>query len=132
MRQENLKTIEAQIRKLEREKEKLRLRRRKPVIASIVKSMQEYGVTPQELQEALARTTDRRGTRGQLRKSGAVPSAKPRATVAAKYRHPDSGASWSGRGKAPRWLVEAETQGRRRDEFLIPPINPTQTANASA
>ncbi|SAI46959.1 DNA-binding protein (histone) [Bordetella ansorpii] len=121
MRQENLKTIEAQIRKLEREKEKLRLRRRKPVIASIVKSMQEYGVTPQELQEALARTANKRGSRAQLRKSGATPGTKPRAAVAAKYRHPDSGASWSGRGKAPRWLVEAETQGQRREEFLITP-----------
>ncbi|WP_082853226.1 H-NS histone family protein [Bordetella ansorpii] len=119
MRQVNLKTLEAQIRKLEREREKLRQRRRKPVIAAIIKSMQEYDVTPQELQDALASVRPRRGGRAQLRKSADAPGAKPRASVPAKYRHPDTGASWSGRGKAPRWLAEAEAQGKARDEFLI-------------
>ena len=33
-------------------------------------------------------------------------------TVAIKYRDPESGATWSGRGKAPKWM-----QGRDKDEF---------------
>lgn len=28
-------------------------------------------------------------------------------TVSPKYRHPDSGATWTGRGKAPRWIADA-------------------------
>lgn len=28
-------------------------------------------------------------------------------TVEPKYRHPDSGATWTGRGKAPRWIADA-------------------------
>lgn len=39
--------------------------------------------------------------------------AKKRA-VQAKYRDPDSGATWSGRGRAPRWL-----NGQEKSEFLI-------------
>ena len=34
--------------------------------------------------------------------------------VAAKYRDPNTGATWTGRGKAPRWL-----DGKDRNEFLI-------------
>ncbi|GHC88156.1 H-NS histone [Pseudorhodoferax aquiterrae] len=34
--------------------------------------------------------------------------------VDAKYRDPASGATWTGRGKAPRWIAD-----RNREEFLI-------------
>jgi DNA-binding protein H-NS len=41
-------------------------------------------------------------------------------TVAPKYRDPaDPTQTWAGRGQAPRWLTAYETQGRKRDEFLI-------------
>lgn len=39
----------------------------------------------------------------------------------ALYRNPADGASWSGRGLKPRWLVEAIEAGRTQDEFLIDP-----------
>jgi DNA-binding protein H-NS len=41
-----------------------------------------------------------------------------RAPVAAKYRSPQ-GETWSGRGRAPKWLQVAEAEGQSRDEFLI-------------
>lgn len=37
-------------------------------------------------------------------------------SVAPKYRDPQSGSTWSGRGKPPRWLA-----GQNRDAFLIVP-----------
>jgi hypothetical protein len=37
----------------------------------------------------------------------------------AMYRNPADGASWSGCGLKPRWLVEALEAGRSQDEFLI-------------
>jgi predicted exporter len=39
--------------------------------------------------------------------------------VAAKYRDPKTGATWSGRGAPARWLSEYEKQGKKRDQFLI-------------
>ncbi len=42
-----------------------------------------------------------------------------RAAVAPKYRHNKTGETWSGRGKPPRWLAEAEKAGTPRDKFLI-------------
>ncbi|WP_439896093.1 H-NS family nucleoid-associated regulatory protein [Burkholderia ubonensis] len=37
-----------------------------------------------------------------------------RAPAQAKYRDPASGAVWSGRGRAPRWIA-----GQDRENFLI-------------
>ncbi|WP_321868816.1 H-NS histone family protein [Paraburkholderia tropica] len=37
-----------------------------------------------------------------------------RGPVAAKYRDPESGATWSGRGKPPSWIA-----GKDRTQFLI-------------
>ena len=38
--------------------------------------------------------------------------------AAPKYRGPN-GETWAGRGLAPKWLVELETKGKKRDQYLI-------------
>ena len=43
---------------------------------------------------------------------------KAKSAVAAKYRGPN-GETWSGRGRAPKWLEALEEQGRQRAEFSI-------------
>jgi len=35
--------------------------------------------------------------------------------VEAKYQHPETGETWSGRGRAPAWIKDA----KNRDKFLI-------------
>ncbi|MYN09974.1 H-NS histone family protein [Pseudoduganella aquatica] len=40
--------------------------------------------------------------------------SKPRAPVPMKYRDPATGQSWTGRGRAPKWL-----EGKSKEEFLI-------------
>ncbi|HEY8612306.1 MAG TPA: H-NS histone family protein [Roseomonas sp.] len=40
------------------------------------------------------------------------------AQVAPKYRSPE-GETWSGRGRMPRWLGEAVSKGKTKDEFAI-------------
>ena len=47
-----------------------------------------------------------------------APFGKVRTPVAVKYRGPE-GQTWSGRGRAPNWLVALESQGRHKDEFLV-------------
>ncbi len=43
-----------------------------------------------------------------------------RSAVEPKYAHPEnSGLTWTGRGKAPKWVVEFEATGKSRDELLI-------------
>ncbi|WP_019939392.1 H-NS family nucleoid-associated regulatory protein [Bordetella sp. FB-8] len=108
--------IEKEISKLQKQAAALHDRRRKPVIASIVKSMREYGITPDDVAAAYGSAKSGRGGK---RKVAAGPNGAAKRAVAPKYRHPQTGETWSGRGKAPRWLVAAETAGAARDSFLI-------------
>lgn len=42
-----------------------------------------------------------------------------RAPVKAKYRNPETGETWSGRGSAPGWLRRLEEGGHSREEFAV-------------
>ncbi len=41
-------------------------------------------------------------------------AAKPKATVAAQFKNPETGETWTGRGRAPRWL-----DGKDKDAYRI-------------
>ncbi|HXE22806.1 MAG TPA: H-NS histone family protein [Rhodoferax sp.] len=58
----------------------------------------EFGLTAQDVFSS-----------GKARKSGTT-----HAKVAAKYRNPATGATWTGRGKPPKWI-----QGQDRAKFAI-------------
>jgi DNA-binding protein H-NS len=49
---------------------------------------------------------------------GKARNVATRAKPAAKYRGPN-GQEWSGRGRPPRWLVDAEAQGKQRSAFAL-------------
>ncbi|WP_313624475.1 H-NS histone family protein [Achromobacter sp.] len=112
--------IEKEINKLQKKAEVLQTKRRKPVITSIINSMREYDITPEEIIAAFGAGKPARAS-GPRRKAGAparAATASKRA-VAPKYRHPQTGETWSGRGKAPRWLAAEEASGATRESFLI-------------
>jgi DNA-binding protein H-NS len=44
---------------------------------------------------------------------------RPLGKVAPKYRDPQTGSTWSGRGLRPRWLSAALAAGRSLDEFRL-------------
>src|ERR1700712_437762 len=87
----------AQREALEKQIEELRNAERGDAIEWIREQMALFGVKPEDL-------VLRRG-RGPKKRSG---------PVAAKYRDPASGATWSGRGKPPRWIADQE-----REKFAI-------------
>lgn len=68
-------------------------------VAKIRELIAEYELTPQDIFPG-------RGPKSQLVKS---PSK-----VAAKYRDPETGQTWTGRGKAPKWI-----DGKERGPFMI-------------
>ncbi|GJH26952.1 H-NS family nucleoid-associated regulatory protein [Caballeronia novacaledonica] len=63
-------------------------------LIEIVQKMREYDISLYELMG---------------RKPGEQPS-----DVQPKYRDPDTGATWGGRGRAPQWIV-----GKDRERFLV-------------
>ena len=78
-----------------------RKKERGTVIAEIKATMAEYDLSIEDIDPSLAQ-----GRR----------TAKP---AAPRYRHPDTGQTWSGRGPRPPWLEAAVAAGRRVEEFLV-------------
>ena len=68
----------------------------------------------------------------------AIPSAavaeadKPTRKVAAKYRNPETGNTWTGRGIRPKWIEAALAAGKSLDDLLIPADGPATEAQAEA
>ncbi|GAB3735824.1 H-NS family nucleoid-associated regulatory protein [Silanimonas algicola] len=62
---------------------------------------------------------------GAVKATRAVRPAKARKSttkgtkVAPKYRHPETGQTWSGRGILPKWMSEEIAKGRTREDFAI-------------
>jgi len=83
--------------------------------------MKKLGVDLADLQSEPAV----RRSRGAKPKSAAEPAKAARkspragASVAPKFRDPESGVTWSGRGRTPVWLAAYLEQGRKREEFAI-------------
>jgi DNA-binding protein H-NS len=95
------KELLAQREKLEKQIEEAKAREYAEVLEEIKQKMADYGITLAEL--------------GGGRASGkAAKASRSRASVAPKYRDPDSGSTWSGRGKPPRWIA-----GKDREKYLI-------------
>lgn len=103
--------IQREMDKLQKQIEQLEQRNRKPAIASILRTMREFDITPEEITQAFAK--------GKPGRAASPRTATKRAPVPPKYRHPDSGMTWTGRGRTPIWLVNEEKAGRTREEFLI-------------
>lgn len=96
--------IEKQIQKLQRKMRTLHSRQRKPVINSIIRSMAEYEITPEEIAQAF---------------QGREKRATASSTAPARYLNPKTKDTWTGRGRPPRWIVDAESAGTSREKFLI-------------
>ena len=89
--------------KLMRKAETVRKKEIGTVVAEIRTKMTEYGISLKDLGA------------GGLKKHRRGRKAK----VAAKYREPASGQTWSGRGRTPKWLQAAEATGKRRESFSV-------------
>lgn len=94
------KELKAQAEALLQQAEAARRAEIAAVVAEIQARMKEYGITLADLK-------------------GGAKKAKSRGAVAARYRNPATGETWSGRGRAPKWLADALAKGRSRDEFLL-------------
>lgn len=89
--------LQAQIAELQKQAEAARTLEVAAAKAKIADIMKEYGLTLADLGSA-----------------GKAKPQKAREPVAIKYRDPESGATWTGRGRAPLWL-----NGKNKDDFLI-------------
>ena len=91
------KQIQDQIKQLQQKAEELRKKELGNAISQIKSIMAEFGITISDL----GMVAKKKGTR-------------TRAPLAPKYRNPSTGETWSGRGKAPKWIDQ-----KNKEKFLI-------------
>jgi len=96
--------ILSQIESLKRKAEDARRQEMAGAIAEIRQLMAQFGITAEEL--------------GLPTRAGTGKS-KNRGIVAAKYRDPVSGKTWTGRGRRPGWVLDLEGQGKTLDDCRI-------------
>jgi DNA-binding protein H-NS len=115
-RQSNLKSVRQQIAKLEALAKKLvdgEEDKKRKAVAEVNALMRKLGVTLQDLSATPVRAARKAAA------TSAREKKKPSKPVPVKFRNSESGDTWSGRGRTPRWLVAAEAAGRSRDEFKV-------------
>lgn len=93
------KDLKTQLDSLAEKAEAARLAELQVVVDDIRAKVAEYGITEKDIFGA--------------RRSKS--SKQPKALTEAKYRDPKTGATWSGRGRAPAWIKVV----KNRDRFLI-------------
>jgi len=91
--------LKAQIAKLQAQADDARRQEVVNVIAEIKQRIAEFGLSAHDLGFAEA------ARRGRPPKKAPLPP---------KYQDPKSGATWSGRGKPPKWIA-----GKNRERFVI-------------
>lgn len=111
--QQEIAEAEAKVAEL---RQKLHIRKseeRGQAITTIKELVKLHALTAQDLGMSQTKT-----------KSASKPTSKTTRSdkgvpVAAKYKDPASGSTWSGRGRAPVWLATLVSGGRSKNDYLI-------------
>lgn len=104
---DELQQIQKQIAELQRKAKEIAKEKRQPIIDRMRADIQTYGITAKEL-GLKSKKTSAKPTDGEV---------KPKGSVAPKYRQGEK--TWSGRGRAPVWVVEFEKNGGKKEQLLI-------------
>lgn len=107
-----LETIRARIAKLEAQAESVVARQNSGVLDKIRDLMDKHGLVIADIEAHFGKKRGRKPS---------VQAKDMQSVVAAKYRDPKTGATWSGHGRAPLWIASAKD----RTKFLV-------TASSSA
>ena len=93
---------------------------RTKALAEIRQIMATHGLTVKDLGAAARRGSSRgAAAEGDDSVPAKRPIAPPSTKVRAKFRDPETGDSWTGRGMTPKWLRDHEEAGRPRAKYLI-------------
>jgi len=102
-----LEQIQAKLKKLQAQAEALLVKKSQAAIDEIRSLMEKHGLTAADIDAPAAGKK-----RGPKPVAKSVRGAK---TSAVQYQDPRTGATWSGRGRAPGWIAKA----RDRSRFLV-------------
>ncbi len=99
---DELEMIKNQIAELEKKAKEIEIAKRQPVLDDVKNKIRLYGFTAKEL----GISTKEKSTDG-----------KKASTVPIKYQFGDK--TWTGRGRAPKWMEEKIAAGAKKEDFLV-------------
>jgi DNA-binding protein H-NS len=108
-----LKQIQTKMKQLRAQADVLVAKQSKSVLADIRKLMEQHGLTAADID--VHSDTKRRVGRPAGAQTSATTSASTKGKLPPKYRHPKTGATWSGHARPPAWIAKV----RDRTKFLI-------------
>lgn len=112
----SFKELLAQREKLDSQINAMMQREKADGVAKAKAIIEQFGLSVSDL---FGRKGAAKGKRGRPAKNGTKAASKKRVgkkrgKVAPKYKNPATGETWTGRGKAPKWIA-----GKDRTKFLI-------------
>lgn len=96
-----------QQKQIQEEIEKVRKEERSEVIEQIKTLVEKYQIQSSSI------FGRKRTKRAEITETGEEPS-KPKTKLPPKYRDPETGKTWTGRGNKPKWL-----EGKNKEDYLI-------------
>lgn len=119
---QTLARIEAQIAKLERQREALRAKEVAGVVARIREAIDHYGLTAKDLGFGGVNGAGRGAKSASARKKTVARVAgrkRVRPTVGKIRFRDEHGNGWTGHGKRPNWFKEAIAAGKKPEDLAV-------------
>ncbi|QIE30171.1 H-NS histone family protein (plasmid) [Caballeronia sp. SBC1] len=135
-----LEQIQEKMKKLQAQADTLIAKKAQAAVDQIRKIMLTHGLTTVDIEAKAKAKREAKAANGNTPNVQAKVARSLKSNTAPKYQHPKTGATWTGHGRAPAWIVDAKD----RAKFLIAsgtdtgraasvsPVNPVSKAKTAA
>jgi len=135
-----LEQIQEKMKKLQVQADTLIAKKAQAAVDQIRKIMLTHGLTTVDIEAKAKAKREAKAANGSTPNVKAKAAKGLKSATPPKYQHPKTGATWTGHGRAPAWIVDAKD----RAKFLIAsgtdavraasvsPVNPVSTTMAAA
>ncbi|CAE6767339.1 hypothetical protein R70006_03780 [Paraburkholderia domus] len=110
-----LEQIQAKVKKLQLQADALLAKKTQAAVEQIRALMVEHGLTTEDIEANAKVNRQAKALKGSALSGKTKVVGSFKAKTAPKYRHPKTGATWTGHGRAPIWIADAKD----RTKFLI-------------
>jgi DNA-binding protein H-NS len=110
-----IEQLHAKMQKLQAQADTLIARKAQAAVDQIRKIMLAHGLTTQDIEAKAKARRDAKAVNGAASNGKAKLAGSPAGKTPPKYRHPKTGATWTGHGRAPAWIATV----KNRSKFLI-------------
>src|ERR1700736_2745906 len=110
-----LEQIQEKMKKLQVQADALIAKKAQAAVDQIRKIMLAHGLTTEDIEAKAKAKREAKAANGSASNVKAKVASSPKGGTPPKYRHPKTGATWTGHGRAPVWIANVKD----RTKFLI-------------